>query len=106
VRVPVFSGHSEAINIEMAKPLSAAKAKSLLRTSPGLMVIDKHEDGGYITPVELSGEFAVYVSRIREDKTVKHGLNMWVVSDNLRKGAALNAVQIAELLLNRGILIA
>ncbi|MBL4617868.1 MAG: aspartate-semialdehyde dehydrogenase [Robiginitomaculum sp.] len=106
VRVPVFSGHSEAINIEMAKPLSAAKAKSLLRTSPGMMVIDKHEDGGYITPVEVSGEFAVYVSRIREDKTVKHGLNMWVVSDNLRKGAALNAVQIAELLLNRGILVA
>ena len=106
VRVPVFVGHSEAINIEMNKPMSADAARELLRTSPGLMINDKHEPGGYVTPVEIAGEFAVYVSRIREDKTVKHGLNMWVVSDNLRKGAALNAVQIAELALNRGMLIA
>jgi aspartate-semialdehyde dehydrogenase len=104
VRVPVFAGHSEAVSLELSKPMSAAQAKSLLRESPGLMVIDKHEDGGYITPVEATGEFAVYVSRIRTDPTVKHGLNMWVVSDNLRKGAALNAVQIAELALNRGVL--
>ncbi len=106
VRIPVFVSHAEAINLELAKPMSAEQARSLLRESPGLMIIDKHEDGGYVTPVEVTGEFAVYVSRIREDKTVKHGLNMWVVSDNLRKGAALNAVQIAELALNRGILIA
>ncbi|PHR60078.1 MAG: aspartate-semialdehyde dehydrogenase [Robiginitomaculum sp.] len=106
VRIPVFVSHAEVINLELFKPMSAAQARSLLRESPGLMVIDKHEDGGYVTPVEVTGEFAVYVSRIREDKTVKYGLNMWVVSDNLRKGAALNAVQIAELALNRGILIA
>ena len=106
VRVPVFVGHCEAISIEMSKPLSAKAARSLLRESPGVMVIDKHGDAGYITPVESTGEFAVYVSRIREDKTVKHGLNLWVVSDNLRKGAALNAVQIAELALHRGILTA
>ncbi|VAW00755.1 Aspartate-semialdehyde dehydrogenase [hydrothermal vent metagenome] len=104
VRVPVFVGHSEAVNIELAKAMSADEARSLLRESPGLMVIDKHEDGGYVTPVEIAGEFAVYVSRIRQDNTVKHGLNMWVVADNLRKGAALNAVQIAELALNRGML--
>ncbi len=104
VRVSVFVGHGEAVNVELERPLSAAAAKSLLRESPGLMVIDKHEDGGYITPVECAGEFAVYVSRIREDKSVDHGLSLWVTSDNLRKGGALNAVQIAELALNRGLL--
>lgn len=104
VRVPVFVGHGEAVNVELERPMSAAAAKSLLRESPGLMVIDKHEDGGYMTPVESSGEFAVYVSRIREDKSLEHGLSMWVVSDNLRKGGALNAVQIAELARNRGII--
>lgn len=106
VRVPVFAGHAEAINIELKKPMSATAARSLLRESPGLMVIDNPAEGDYVTPVEVTGEFAVYVSRIRQDKTVKHGLNLWVVSDNLRKGAALNAVQIAELALNRGLLIA
>ena len=101
VRVPVFVGHAEAVNVEFAKPLSAAAARRLLRESPGLMVVDKHEDGGYVTPVECVGEYATYVSRIREDPTVKHGLSLWVVADNLRKGAALNAVQIAEVLINR-----
>ncbi|PHS25526.1 MAG: aspartate-semialdehyde dehydrogenase [Robiginitomaculum sp.] len=103
VRVPVFVGHGEAVNVELERPLSAAAAKSLLRESPGLMVVDKHEDGGYVTPVECAGEFAVYVSRIRQDKSVDHGLSLWVTSDNLRKGGALNAVQIAELALNRGL---
>jgi aspartate-semialdehyde dehydrogenase len=98
VRVPVFVGHSEAINIEFEKEISAAKAKSILRESPGIMLIDKHEDGGYITPIECVGEYATYVSRVREDPTVDSGLSLWCVSDNLRKGAALNAVQIAELL--------
>ena len=98
VRVPVFIGHSEAINIEFEDEISAAKAKSILREAPGIMLYDKHEDGGYITPIECVGEFATYVSRVREDPTVDNGLAMWVVSDNLRKGAALNAVQIAELL--------
>lgn len=101
VRVPVFVGHSEAVYVELAKPLSANDARDLLRESPGLMVVDAHEDGGYITPVEATGEYATYVSRIREDATVKHGLALWVVSDNLRKGAALNAVQIAEILINK-----
>ena len=103
VRVPVFVGHGEAVNVELERPLSAAAAKSLLRESPGLMVIDKHEDGGYVTPVEIAGEFAVYVSRIRKDDSVKHGLSLWVAADNLRKGGALNAVQIAELARNRGL---
>ena len=98
VRVPVFVGHAEAINLELEDPLDAAEAREILRESPGLMVVDKHEDGGYVTPVESVGEFATYVSRIREDITVENGLAMWVVSDNLRKGAALNTVQIAELL--------
>jgi aspartate-semialdehyde dehydrogenase len=102
VRVPVFVGHSEAVNLELERPLSADEARELLRESPGLMVIDKREDEGYVTPVECVGEFATFVSRIREDATVENGLSLWVVSDNLRKGAALNAVQIAELLLNRG----
>ena len=101
VRVPVFIGHSEAVNIEFERAISADEARDILRESPGVLVIDKHEDGGYITPVEAAGEDATYVSRIREDATVEHGLSMWVVSDNLRKGAALNAVQIAELLVNR-----
>ncbi|MGD2133866.1 MAG: aspartate-semialdehyde dehydrogenase [Maricaulaceae bacterium] len=102
VRVPVFVGHSEAVNLELERPLSAEDARELLRESPGLMVVDKREDDGYVTAVECVGEFATFVSRIREDKTVENGLSMWVVSDNLRKGAALNAVQIAELLVNRG----
>ncbi|MAG97549.1 MAG: hypothetical protein CMM08_12795 [Rhodospirillaceae bacterium] len=101
VRVPVFVSHSEAINIELERPLSADQAHELLRQSPGLMVVDKREDGGYMTPLEAVGEYATYVSRIREDATVENGLNLWVVSDNLRKGAALNSVQIAEVLTNR-----
>jgi len=98
VRVPVFVGHSEAINIEFEKELSADEARSILREAPGIMVVDKREDGGYVTPVECVGEYATYISRIREDSTIENGLNLWCVSDNLRKGAALNAVQIAELL--------
>jgi aspartate-semialdehyde dehydrogenase len=98
VRVPVFVGHSEAINVEFEEPLDAEEARDILRESPGVLVIDKREDGGYMTPVECVGEYATYVSRIREDSTLDSGLNLWVVSDNLRKGAALNAVQIAELL--------
>jgi aspartate-semialdehyde dehydrogenase len=104
VRVPVFVGHSEAVNIEFHSPISEDEAREILRESPGVMVVDKREDGGYITPVESAGEFAVYVSRIRKDPTVEHGLNLWCVSDNLRKGAALNAVQIAQLLDERGLL--
>jgi aspartate-semialdehyde dehydrogenase len=98
VRVPVFVGHSEAVNIEFENEISADQARDILREAPGLMVVDKREDGGYVTPVEAVGEYATYVSRIREDSTVENGLSLWVVSDNLRKGAALNAVQIAELL--------
>ena len=98
VRVPVFVGHSEAVNIEFENEISADQARKILREAPGLMVVDKREDGGYVTPVEAVGEYATYVSRIREDSTVENGLSLWVVSDNLRKGAALNAVQIAELL--------
>ncbi|MDQ8755174.1 aspartate-semialdehyde dehydrogenase [Sphingosinicella sp. LHD-64] len=98
VRVPVFVGHSEAINIEFENELSAADAQAILREAPGVMLVDKREDGGYVTPVECVGEYATYVSRVREDPTVENGLNLWCVSDNLRKGAALNAVQIAELL--------
>jgi aspartate-semialdehyde dehydrogenase len=98
VRVPVFVGHSEAINIEFEKEISAKKAQSILRESPGVMLIDKREDGGYITPIECVGDYATFISRVREDSTVENGLNLWCVSDNLRKGAALNAVQIAELL--------
>jgi aspartate-semialdehyde dehydrogenase len=104
VRVPVFISHSEAVNIEFDKPITAAKAREILREAPGCLVVDKHEDGGYITPVEAAGEDATYISRIRKDSTVEHGLNLWCVSDNLRKGAALNAVQIAECLNNRGLL--
>jgi aspartate-semialdehyde dehydrogenase len=98
VRVPVFVGHSEAVNIEFEREISADEARDILREAPGLMVVDKREDGGYVTPIEAVGEYATYVSRIREDPTVENGLSLWVVSDNLRKGAALNAVQIAELL--------
>ena len=104
VRVPVFVGHSESVNIEFHSPLDEDEARDILRESPGVAVIDKREDGGYITPVECAGEFPVYVSRIRKDPTVEHGLNLWCVSDNLRKGAALNAVQIAQLLDERGLL--
>ena len=98
VRVPVFVGHSEAVNIEFEDEISAAQAKAILREAPGVMLIDKHEDGGYVTPVECVGDYATFVSRVREDPTVDSGLSLWIVSDNLRKGAALNAVQIAELL--------
>ncbi|KAB2849068.1 MAG: aspartate-semialdehyde dehydrogenase [Hyphomicrobiaceae bacterium] len=104
VRVPVFVGHSEAVNIELEKPLSAEEAREILREAPGIMVYDKREPGGYCTPVECVGEYATYVSRIREDATVENGLVMWIVSDNLRKGAALNAVQIAETMINRKLL--
>ena len=97
VRVPVFVGHSESINIEFENPLSAKDARDMLRKAPGIMVVDKPEDGGYVTPVECVGEYATYISRLRKDPTVEYGLNLWCVSDNLRKGAALNAVQIAEL---------
>jgi len=98
VRVPVFVGHSESINIEFEEFLDEDEARDILRESPGLMVIDKREDGGYVTPIECVGDFATFISRIRQDVTVENGLNLWCVSDNLRKGAALNAVQIAELL--------
>ncbi|MEO6361239.1 MAG: aspartate-semialdehyde dehydrogenase [Sphingomicrobium sp.] len=98
VRVPVFVGHSEAVNIEFENEISAKQAQEILRESPGIMLVDKREDGGYVTPVECVGEYATYISRVREDSTVENGLSLWCVSDNLRKGAALNAVQIAELL--------
>ncbi|PTW63294.1 aspartate semialdehyde dehydrogenase [Breoghania corrubedonensis] len=104
VRVPVFVSHAEAVNLEFEKPLSASEAREILREAPGCLVVDKQEDGGYVTPYEATGEDATYISRIREDATVENGLNLWVVSDNLRKGAALNAVQIAEVLVNRGLL--
>ena len=97
VRVPVFVGHAEAINIETEDHLDEAEARDLLREAPGIMVVDKREDGGYITPVECVGDFATFISRIRQDPTIDNGINLWCVSDNLRKGAALNAVQIAEL---------
>ena len=98
VRVPVFVGHSEAINIEFEDFLDEDEARDILRESPGIMVIDKREDGGYVSPVECVGDFATFISRIRQDSTIENGLNLWCVSDNLRKGAALNAVQIAEVL--------
>ncbi len=103
VRVPVFVGHAEAVNIEFERSMSAEEAQNLLREAPGLMVVDKREDGGYVTPVECVGDYATFVSRIREDATIENGLNLWCVSDNLRKGAALNTVQIAETLVNRGL---
>src|SRR3954451_5695619 len=101
VRVPVFVGHSEAVNIEFENPIAVEEARQILRNAPGCIVIDKHEPGGYVTPYESAGEDATFISRIRYDATVENGLSMWVVSDNLRKGAALNAVQIAELLIKR-----
>jgi len=104
VRVPVFIGHSESVNLEFEKPITADEARDILREAPGCVVIDKRENGGYITPIESAGEDATYISRIREDGTVENGLAMWIVSDNLRKGAALNAVQIAELLIARGLI--
>jgi aspartate-semialdehyde dehydrogenase len=100
----VFVGHSEAIAVEFERPITAEQARSVLRSAPGVLVLDAREDGGYITPVEAAGEDATYVSRIRKDPTVENGLWLWVVSDNLRKGAALNAVQIAECLVNRKLL--
>jgi aspartate-semialdehyde dehydrogenase len=102
VRVPVFIGHSEAVNIEFENPISADEAREILREAPGCLVIDRREPGGYITPHEAAGEDATYISRIREDPTIDNGLNLWIVSDNLRKGAALNAIQIAESIANRG----
>ena len=104
VRVPVFVGHSEAVNIEFADPISADEARDILRNAPGCLVIDKREPGGYATPYEAAGEDATYISRIREDPTVENGLVLWCVSDNLRKGAALNAIQIAECLISRGLI--
>ena len=104
VRVPVFISHSEAVNVEFEEPITADEARELLRVAPGCLVIDKREAGGYATPFEAAGEDATYVSRIREDPTVENGLALWIVSDNLRKGAALNTVQIAELMINRKLL--
>ncbi len=104
VRVPVFVGHAESVNMEFENPISANEAKEILRQAPGIMVIDKREAGGYITPVESAGEDASFISRIREDITVENGLAMWVVSDNLRKGAALNTIQIAETLITRSLM--
>ena len=104
VRVPVFISHAEAVNIEFENPITADEARDILREAPGVSVYDKREPGGYITPVEAAGEDASYVSRIREDATIENGLDMWVVSDNLRKGAALNTIQIAEALIERGLI--
>ena len=104
VRVPVFVGHSEAVNIEFERPMTVAAARSILREAPGILLVDKREDGGYVTPVECAGEYATYVSRVREDATVENGLVMWVVSDNLLKGAALNSVQIAEAIVAQGLM--
>ena len=104
VRVPVFISHCEAVNIEFEQPITADEAREILRTAPGVLVIDKHEPGGYITPYECAGEDATYVSRIREDATVENGLVLWCVADNLRKGAALNAIQIAETLIKRNLI--
>jgi aspartate-semialdehyde dehydrogenase len=106
VRVPVFIGHSEAVNVEFENPITADEAREVLRNAPGCIVIDAHEPGGYVTPYESVGEDATYISRIREDATVENGIAMWVVSDNLRKGAALNAIQIAETLIARKLITA
>jgi len=100
----VFIGHAEAVNIEFENPITADRARGLLRAAPGVLVVDKREDGGYVTPIEAAGEDATFVSRIRKDPTVENGLSLWIVADNLRKGAALNAVQIAECLINRKLL--
>ncbi len=104
VRVPVFVGHAIAATVEFESAITADKARQLLRAAPGVLVVDKRDDGGYVTPVECAGEDATYVSRIRKDPTVEFGLSLWIVADNLRKGAALNAVQIAESLINRKLL--
>ncbi len=104
VRVPVFVGHSESLNIEFERPITVDEARELLRDAPGVSVVDKREPGGYVTPVEAAGEYETYVSRVREDSTVENGLALWIVSDNLLKGAALNAVQIAETLISRNLL--
>jgi aspartate-semialdehyde dehydrogenase len=104
VRVPVFVGHSESVNLEFVNPIDEDEARDILREAPGLLVVDKRDPTGYITPKEVQGEHPVYVSRIRKDSTVANGLNLWVVADNLRKGAALNAVQIAQLLHERGLI--
>jgi aspartate-semialdehyde dehydrogenase len=104
VRVPVFVGHSEAVNVEFERPLDADQARNILREAPGVLVVDKREPGGYVTPIECVGDYATFVSRIREDQTLDNGLSFWVVSDNLRKGAALNTVQIAETIINRKLL--
>jgi len=104
VRVPVFVGHSEAVNVEFEEPISAEEARKILREAPGVLVVDKREPGGYVTPIECVGDYATFVSRIREDQTIDNGLSFWVVSDNLRKGAALNTVQIAETIINRNLL--
>ncbi len=104
VRVPVFVGHAEAVNIEFEDPITAADARRILREAPGVLVVDKREPGGYVTPVECVGDYATFVSRIREDQTLDNGLSLWIVSDNLRKGAALNTVQIAETIINRKLL--
>ena len=104
VRVPVFVGHCEAVNLEFAKPISADEARDILRDAPGISVVDKREAGGYATPVECAGEFDTYVSRIREDATAENGLALWIVSDNLLKGAALNTIQIAETMIARKML--
>lgn len=101
VRVPVFIGHAEAVNLEFERPISVEEAREALKAAPGISVIDYRQDEGYVTPQECAGEDPVYVSRIREDPTVENGLNIWVVADNLRKGAALNTVQIAEVLIDR-----
>ncbi len=101
VRVPVFIGHAEAVNVEFEQPITVAEAHDILRNAPGCLVVDKHEPGGYVTPYECAGEDATYISRVREDATVENGLTFWCVADNLRKGAALNAIQIAECLINR-----
>ena len=101
VRVPVFVGHAESVNIEFEDFLDEDEARDILREAPGIMVIDKREDGGYVTPIECVGDYATFISRIRQDSTIDNGLNLWCVSDNLRKGAALNAVQIAEVYVNR-----
>ena len=106
VRVPVFISHSEAVNVEFENPITPEEARDILRSAPGCLVIDSHEPGGYVTPYEAAGEDATYISRIREDATVENGLAMWIVSDNLRKGAALNAIQIAECLINRKLITA
>jgi aspartate-semialdehyde dehydrogenase len=104
VRVPVFVGHSEAVNIEFEKEITAKDARRILREAPGVLVVDKREPGGYVTPVECVGDYATFVSRIREDQTIDNGLSLWIVSDNLRKGAALNTIQIAELIIERNLL--